>query len=222
MRLLGPFTLAVLIMLGLFWVMQWMIAPPADPPLLERRIEGVELVQVEPEQEQTEEQFKPEDAPPPPPGTPPPLARPDLPSIPTPSVASVASDVSVPLKLSGGPKITGSGFGGFASGANSGANSNGSGRGFKGKPLIPLSTARPQMPEWACRKQIKGWVEAVFTVMPNGRVQDVKIINAEPKGVYEGAAVESIGNWIYEATGKAREVKQRVPMNPEDCAYNWR
>jgi outer membrane biosynthesis protein TonB len=78
------------------------------------------------------------------------------------------------------------------------------------------------MPEWACKQGIKGWVEAVFTVLPNGRVQDVKIIDAQPRGVYEIAAIESISNWIYAETDRAMEVKQRVPMDPADCAYNWR
>ncbi len=78
------------------------------------------------------------------------------------------------------------------------------------------------MPEWACKQRIKGWVEAVFTVLPSGRVQDVKIVDAQPRGVYEIAAIESISNWIYAETDRAMEVKQRVPMDPADCAYNWR
>ncbi|MBI3171416.1 MAG: energy transducer TonB, partial [Hydrocarboniphaga effusa] len=123
----------------------------------------------------------------------------------------------------GGGSLAGAGFGGFARGTGQGAGAAGFGRGagFKGKELIPLSTARPQMPEWACKQNIKGWVEAVFTVLPNGRVQDVKIVDAQPRGVYELAAIESISNWIYAETDRAREVKQRVPMDPADCAYNW-
>jgi len=118
-------------------------------------------------------------------------------------------------------------FGGFAggrgngSGAGGGGAGYGGGQGFKGKPLVPISTARPQMPEWACKKNIKGWVEVVFTVLPTGRVQDVKIVDADPRGVYEAAAIQSVSNWIYEASKTAREVKQRVPMDPADCAYNW-
>jgi TonB family protein len=117
--------------------------------------------------------------------------------------------------------FAGFGSGGSGSGAGAGGYGGGGG-GWKGKPLVPLSTARPQMPDWACKQKLSGWVEALFVVMPNGRVQDVKIIDADPRGVFEAAAVESITNWIYEPTGKAAEVKQRVPMNHEDCAYNWR
>lgn len=116
----------------------------------------------------------------------------------------------------------GTGFGGFA-GAGSGgsAASYAKGTSFVGKTLIPLSTARPQMPEWACKQKIKGWVEVVFVVLPSGRVQNVKIVDAEPRGVYEAAAIESVSNWIYATSKRAREVKQRVQMNPEDCEYNY-
>ena len=136
-------------------------------------------------------------------------------------VAAPASNINIPVQIAGG-SLTGAGFGGFARGAGSGADAWGRGQGFKGKPLIPLSTARPQMPEWACKQGIKGWVEAVFTVLPSGRVQDVKIVDAQPRGVYEIAAIESIGNWIYAETDRALQVKQRVPMDPADCAFNWR
>ena len=77
------------------------------------------------------------------------------------------------------------------------------------------------MPQWACDKKLNGWVEAIFTVMPSGRVQQVRIVDAQPRGVFEAAAIESISNWIYAQTKKAAEVKQRVEMNHEDCAYNW-
>lgn len=222
MRIAGPALLATLVMLALFWLMQWMIRPPEEPPVVERRFEGVELVRVEPEQPERPQEISPTDEPPPPPGAPPPLARPNLPSVPVPQVAAPAPKVAVPLSLSGGQRITGAGFGGFARGAGSGSEGFGRGKGFKGRELVPLSTARPQMPQWACEKGIRGWVEVVFTVMPNGRVQNVRIVDAQPRGVYEAAAIESISNWIYEPTGKAREVKQRVPMNPEDCQFNWR
>src|SRR3546814_954227 len=103
-----------------------------------------------------------------------------------------------------------------------GGGGNGTGQGFKGKPLVPLSTARPQMPDWACKQKIRGWVEVVFTVMPNGHVANVKLVDANPRGVFEAAAIESISNWIYDSGDRAREVKQRVEMNPEDCVYNWK
>ena len=50
----------------------------------------------------------------------------------------------------------------------------------------------------------------------------VRVIDAEPKGVFEAATVESVANWLYESTSKPREVKQKVYFRLEDYQYNWR
>lgn len=232
-RWLLSMLLALFVVLGLFLCMHYVIKGPENEGLGESVIEGITMVEAKPKAEQApEDLFKPDAAPPPPPAAPPALAQPNMPAIDVPSMALAPVDigsVSVPVTLGTGSLGLGSSgsFGGFAgrggggAGNGSGGGGYGTGQGFSGKPLIPISTARPQMPEWACKKKIKGWVEVVFTVMPNGRVQDVKLVDADPKGVYEAAAIESISNWIYESSNRAREVKQRVPMDPEDCVYNW-
>jgi protein TonB len=211
-------TVAVLL---LFAIVQWWIWAPGQPNAQEN-VAIVELVSEAPSEDEADMPEPELEPPPPPPSMP--TAQNTLANLPAPaapSVAPVLSNIQVPVKIAGGGSLTGMGLAGFARGAGAGEGF-GRGQGFKGKELIPLSTARPQMPEWACKQGIKGWVEAVFTVMPNGRVQDVKIVDAQPRGVYEIAAIESISNWIYAETSAAREVKQRVPMDPADCAFNWR
>ncbi|ULQ45670.1 energy transducer TonB [Flagellatimonas centrodinii] len=228
-RLALTVVFAVAVAVLLFLWMHWMTRAPEAPPDAGRRLQGVELVKVKEEPDPPPEAlFSPEAEPPPPPAAPPALSAPQRPSVNVPTLAINAAEVgniAVPLNsgTATGVGLASSGaFAGFAGqGSGAGGGGDGSGRGFTGKPLVPLSTARPQMPKWACDKGIRGWVEVVFTVMPNGRVQNVKLINADPRGVFEAAAIESISNWIYEQTDRAREVKQRVPMNPEDCAYNW-
>lgn len=229
-RWLLPPLLGLIIALLLFWLMARLIAPGAGAPKLLRVTDGVQLAP--PQAQPPPDQNQLADAPPPPPDAPPALSRADLPSLSAaaaPLAPLEAGPISVPLTLGGsGIGVTGSsGFAGFAGrglggGGGGGGNGLGLGNNFAGKPLVPLSTARPQMPEWACKQKLRGWVEVVFTVMPNGRVRDVKLVDADPRGVFEAAAVESISNWIYESSKSAREVKQRVEMNPEDCAYNWR
>lgn len=218
----------VTIVLAAFALAQWWFFAPREGAAEDEIVAMVDLVE--------ESTPPPDDEPPPPPDIPPPPPPPDLPTPQTenalaglpalaaPNVAPLLSNLSIPVKISGGGSLTGLGFAGFARGTGAGAGTEGFGRGqgFKGKPLVPLSTARPQMPEWACKQGIRGWVEAVFTVRPDGRVQDVKIVDAQPRGVYEMAAIDSISNWIYAETDTAREVKQRVDMDPADCAYNWR
>lgn len=218
--------LSLLVIIALFWLMQWMIAPGEVVRVERQELPGVEIVRVEEEKDPSENpDNSPASSPPPPPPTPPSLQRPDLPSfsVPAPEAPSV-SDVTAPLDFSASQSLADGQFGGFVGGSGQGAGDGyGSGKGFKGRELVPLSTARPMMPEWACEQEIEGWVEVVFTVMPSGRVRDVRIIDAEPKGVYETTAIKSVSEWIYDSGGKrAREVKQRIEMDPADCAFDYR
>ena len=172
-----------------------------------------------------------------------PAPRP-LPSIPnlaptslTPVVAApnvnvdvVMPNLSMPVAATGSAMLS-KAFGGFAGGSGSGGGAGGgSGGSFGtgnmpgggGRPLIPLSTARPQITDYAYRRGIEGWVVVVFTVGTNGRVTNIRIVDAEPKGLFEGATVESISNWIYEPTDRPREVTQRVEFKLDDYQYNWK
>lgn len=168
---------------------------------------------------------------PPPPG-PPALPAAQIPAITAPSVAAPSlqvAPVGLPVDIGGGSLFGSGAFGGFAGNGGDGGGGGGGGNGegfgtaadFKGHLLIPLSTARPQMPEWACKQHIKGWVEAAFIVDKRGNVHDVRIIDAQPRGVFEQAAIQSIAHWIYPEQDHPVEVKQRVEMDPADCRYNW-
>ena len=222
-RVGGALCIALLVVLVLFCLMQAMIAPP-EAPLDEAR-RAAEIVTAPPPERPQQTQQALAQAPPPPPPAPAALARPEIPLPAAAAVTPSEIDVAMPASLSGGPTLGSGSFAGFVAGGGNGTGSGGGGygqgQGFSGKPLVPLSTARPQMPDWACKRKIQGWVEVVFTVMPNGRVRDVRIVDADPRGVYEAAAVESVSNWIYASHDNAREVKQRVEMDPADCAYNY-
>lgn len=218
---------ALLVALALFLHMYWLILPPQGPVDLRRVMPDIEVVMPVEEREPPPDLASPDSAPPPPPAAPPALARPDLPALQIPTVSAVPMEVgpvALPANLaSSGARLGSSGtFGGFAGrGSGSGGGGYGTGEGFKGSTLIPLSTARPQMPEWACKQGIRGWVEVVFVVSPEGKVGNIRLVDADPRGVFEEAAIESVAHWIYASYPKAREVKQRVQMDPADCAYNW-
>jgi protein TonB len=218
-RLLVPFTAALVVTLGLFLLMAWMTHAPVMPGAGEvANLDNVQIVELEEEKPE-------EDVPPPPdmaalPSSPAALATPQLPALSNLTALPLDASVAVPVNMGGKGFTLGSGaFSGFGKGA--GSAGGGSGQGFTGKELVPLSTARPQIPEWAYKKGIEGWVECVFTVMPNGRVRDVKIIDANPKGVFEAAAIESISNWIYAEYPRARQVKQKVEFKLADFQFNW-
>lgn len=55
----------------------------------------------------------------------------------------------------------------------------------------------PQYPPEALRDGIEGHVEVSFTVLPDGSVTDVVIVNAEPRGVFEQQARRAVLNWQF-------------------------
>ncbi len=218
MRLLGPFCGALLISLALFWLMQWLVTPPEGKVPEKNDREAIAIAKPPPEEpESNPESAALAQAPPAPPAIPS-MSLSLNASLPVPGAATTVSDIVVPnVKVSGG-KLGGA-FAGFAGGSGSGL---GQGQGFRGgERLVPLSTARPQIPQYAHDRGIEGWVEVVFVVNKQGRVENIRIIDAEPKGVFEAAMVESIQNWIYAQSKQAREVKQRFEFKLGDFQYNW-
>jgi protein TonB len=173
-------------------------------------------------------------------GSPPTRPLPSIPNLApttlTPVVAAPNVNVDVVMPNLAMPVATvgtamlGRAFGGFGGGGSGGGAGGGSGGGYgagnmpggKGKPLIPLSTARPQITDYAYQRGIEGWVVVVYTVGTNGRVSNIRIVDADPKGLFEAVTVESIANWIYEPLDRPREVTQRVEFKLEDYQYNWK
>lgn len=159
------------------------------------------------------------------------LPKPKIPQRkPAPVVASAPVAAATPAKAAGKAKkpgklsIGGDGsFLGFAGGAGNGQV--GTGKGFSGgRRIIPVSTARPQIPEYAYRRGIEGWVEVVFVVDKNGQVNNVRIVDAQPKGIFEHAAVTSIKKWQYDSQdmrGRSMEMMQRVEFKLSDFQLNW-
>lgn len=227
MRFLLTPVLAVSIAVLLFWLMYVMTAPPEAQLEAPSDARLVEIVQ--PPEEEEEEEPEPQElmeaaAPP---STPPSPSDIDLPDTLT---LTAETDTSADLELPkldlpvkfGGSSGLGNAFGGFGGqGSGSGSGGFGKGRGFSGARLVPISTGRPQIPEIAFEQGIEGWVEVVFVVLPNGTVENIRIINAEPKGVFEAAAVEGVSSWLYASHPRAREVKQKVYFKLEDFKYNW-
>ena len=82
------------------------------------------------------------------------------------------------------------------------ANSSGSAA-VADKSLAPIQlkrtkTVTPAFPMEAKRKGISGWVEVSFLVTSNGTVQEAAIANAEPRGVFDQAALEAVQQWRFE------------------------
>src|SRR5258706_9617584 len=65
------------------------------------------------------------------------------------------------------------------------------------RPLVPLTTTKPNIPDAACQQRLNGWVDLEFAVMPDGKVADVRVTGSEPRGVFEAAAVASVSAWTF-------------------------
>ena len=57
--------------------------------------------------------------------------------------------------------------------------------------IIPLQCPPPVYPSEARRAGISGWVQVELVVAPDGSVRSVKAIDAQPRGMFEAAAVLS-------------------------------
>ena len=65
------------------------------------------------------------------------------------------------------------------------------------RDVIPLVRISPEYPPRALQRGQEGWVKVQFTITPNGAVKDAKVVDADPKGVFEDAALKSIARWRY-------------------------
>jgi protein TonB len=83
-----------------------------------------------------------------------------------------------------------------ASVAAAGESSSSSAGGTHGPVLV--KNVSPRYPATAMRSNQEGWVELSFTVTPEGSVDDVKVVDAEPRHVFDRAAVEAVSRWKYQ------------------------
>ncbi len=76
---------------------------------------------------------------------------------------------------------------------------------------LPLASLDPDYPRQAVNRDQSGWVKLRFTVTEQGTVDDVRIIEANPKGVFEQAAIKAVREYRFRprmVNGKA--VPQRA------------
>ena len=60
-----------------------------------------------------------------------------------------------------------------------------------------IEATAPEYPRKAYRDEVEGFVDLELTIGPNGRVEDVAILQAEPRQVFERAAIRAVMRWRY-------------------------
>lgn len=65
------------------------------------------------------------------------------------------------------------------------------------REVLPRATRQPNIPEYAWKNKIDGWVLVAFTVNSFGNVENVRVLDANPKGVFEENVIASVKHWVY-------------------------
>jgi protein TonB len=65
--------------------------------------------------------------------------------------------------------------------------------------LVPVNTPFPPFPSEAiARGRSMGSVTVRFTVRANGRVADVRVVEARPEGLFERTVIDTLAEWRFE------------------------
>ena len=81
--------------------------------------------------------------------------------------------------------------------------------------LVLVKSVQPDYPLKARTDSIEGWVEIEFTVAESGRVKDAAVRAANPRGVFDKAAIDALLQWHYkpvlvDAKPVARRARIRI------------
>jgi protein TonB len=62
----------------------------------------------------------------------------------------------------------------------------------------PVYRPKPDYPERALRFNREGYVEVEFTIAADGSVRDVKVLKAEPPGVFDRSVLRAVAKWKFD------------------------
>lgn len=200
--------LAAGVTFGLFFLMHSLIAFGAEKDIVDKGgrvvIDFVRLKrQAEPPIEERKLPAKnlPRSQPPPPPLALPRGSKPDTRALKVASVP-VPEAPRQQVKLVGGPTLGGTG----PSDADT----------------IPLVRVQPLYPPAAAERKIEGWVKLRFTIGTTGAVKSPQVIDADPGGIFDRAAIRAIRKWKYKpriengVPVETRGVKVKLSFKLED------
>lgn len=165
-----------------------------------------------------------------------PVATPKL-TVGGPRIASFAPSFDDVVLESGNGGVFGSGFGDGDGGSTWTGPSNNNRelakkiaeadkKGAEGyREIVPFGTRQPNIPEAAWRNKTDGWVLVTFVVNLQGKVENVRVLDSQPAGLFDANVVAAVSDWIYDPTDlKARKAKvqltQRIQMYWKDYPNN--
>lgn len=79
--------------------------------------------------------------------------------------------------------------------------------------IVPIFRIAPDYPPTALRRGIEGHVDLIFDVAPSGKTENIRVLDAQPEGVFEKAAIRTLGKWKYRPP-----LKDGVPYGQRDMS----
>lgn len=177
LRSLLSLVLGALVTFALFVFMAFLIS---GGPTRQEEASETPVIDITMDREDAKEQRKVRRVPPPPP----PPEQPPQPDTPPPESSS---EVDSAMNFSMGAVNTG------------GVGTDFSSKGFmmQDGDATPIVRIEPRYPVKAARDGKEGWVQLSFTINELGGVEDVKVIKAEPKRLFDREAIRALRKWKY-------------------------
>lgn len=84
------------------------------------------------------------------------------------------------------------------------------------RELRPLARTKPRYPRFAARNRTEGRVTLLLTVAPDGTVSDADVVESEPEGIFDEAAVKAVRTWKFTPRLKDGEPVEQVGLQTID------
>jgi protein TonB len=78
------------------------------------------------------------------------------------------------------------------------------------RDVIPLVRINPDYPPRALSRGLEGWVQVQFTITATGTVRDPVVVTAEPRNIFDDAALKAIARWRYNPKVEGGVAVERV------------
>jgi protein TonB len=93
------------------------------------------------------------------------------------------------------------------------------------KEVVPFATRQPNVPKAAWDQKIDGWVLVTFSVNSSGRIENIRVLDASPKGLFEASVIEALGGWQYDPAdwggGRTKvQLTQKIQLYWKDYPNN--
>ncbi len=74
----------------------------------------------------------------------------------------------------------------------------------------PISQPQPEYPRRALESEKEGLVRLRITIGPDGSVIDAQVVNAQPRGWFENAAINAVKRWRYQPSGRTIQTEVEI------------